>query len=161
MDKMTVGLPRGMLFNRYETLWRVFFSELGIPVVISEPTTQETVEKGTELALDEACLSLKIFLGHVRFLIGKCSMILVPRVSGYGLRREMCPRFEALYDIVRNTFRESGQSFLTYNVDVPNGNTEEKAFMGMGRAVSCPGKAVKKAYAVARKAEAKQWQDVL
>ncbi len=27
--KVVIGIPRGMLYYRYETLWKTFFTELG------------------------------------------------------------------------------------------------------------------------------------
>ena len=104
-EQITIGIPRGMLFYRYEILWRSFFRELGIEVLVSEPTRQDTAERGMAVTIDEACLALKLFFGHVDALIGKCTYILLPRGSGYGRDRELCPRFAALYDMAQNVFR--------------------------------------------------------
>lgn len=116
-NKAVVGIPRGMLYYRYETLWRVFFREIGVDFIISEPTRQDTAERGSALAVDEACLSLKLFLGHVDALVGKCEYILIPRINSYGRNQELCPRFSALYDIAVNTFRDKGQKFLPFSMD--------------------------------------------
>ena len=110
---ITIGLPRAMLYYRYRTLWRVFFQELGMETVVSAPTDREILERGTALAIDEACLSLKIYLGHVAALVGKCDYILAPRVSNFGRHRSFCTRFEALPDLVRNVFRGEKQKWLS------------------------------------------------
>ena len=86
---MTIGLPRAMLYYRCRALWHTFFEELGAEVVVSSPTDREILDQGTALAIDESCLSLKIYLGHVRALIGRCDYILVPRVSSFGRHRTM------------------------------------------------------------------------
>lgn len=149
---VTVGLPRAMLYYRYHTLWSVFFQELGIDTVSSGPTDREMLERGTALAIDEACLSLKIYLGHVAALVGRCDYILVPRVSNFGRHRNMCTRFEALPDLVRNVFRNTEQKFLSYEVDELAKKGEEAAFLEMGRALGCSFRAAKRAYKLAKKA---------
>ena len=112
-----IGLPRAMLYYRYRVLWRTFFAELDMETVVSAPTDREILEQGTALAIDEACLSLKIYLGHAAALMGKCDYILAPRVSSLGRHRSFCTRFESMPDLVRNVFRASGQKLLTYEVD--------------------------------------------
>ena len=150
---ITIGLPRALLYYRYAPLWKAFFQELGMETVASDPTDREILERGAALAIDEACLSLKIYLGHVAALVGKCDYILVPRVSNFGRHRSMCTRFEALPDLVRNVFRDTDQKFLSYNVDVLLKKEEENAFLEMGRQLGCSSRAAKKAYKTAKKAE--------
>ena len=142
-----------MLYYRYRTLWHAFFDELGIKTVVSGPTDRQILDRGTSLAIDEACLSLKIFLGHVAALEGKCDYILIPRISNFGRRRNMCTRFEALPDLAKNVFRDSGQRFLTYDIDVLQKKDEAAAFQALGQALDCPARAVRKAYKLAKKAE--------
>ena len=150
---ITIGIPRAMLYYRCRVLWKTFFESLGASVVTSPPTNREILENGTALAIDEACLSLKIYLGHVRALVGKCDYILVPRFSNFGRHRNMCTRFEALPDLTQSVFRTSGQKFLSYNVDVLEKKTEEAAFLAMGQSLGYPARTVKKAYKQAKKAE--------
>ena len=155
-----IGLPRAMLYYRYRVLWRTFFAELDMETVVSAPTAREILEQGTELAIDEACLSLKIYLGHAAALMGKCDYILAPRVSSLGRHRSFCTRFESMPDLVRNVFRASGQKLLTYEVDEGmQRKDEESAFLEMGRSLGCPAKAVKRAYRLAKKADAAAWKE--
>lgn len=151
--RAVIGIPRAMLYHRYCVLWKTFLKELGVPIMISNPTNKDILEAGTALAMDETCLSTKIFLGHVNSLIGKCDYILVPRICGFGRNRCMCTKFEALYDLTRNVFRDTKQHFLCYNVDVKNGLDEENAFREMGKLLGFDRKAVKKAYKKAKKEE--------
>lgn len=149
-----IGLPRALLYYRYRVLWRTFFQELGMETVVSAPTDRAILERGTALAIDEACLSLKIYLGHVAALVGQCDYILVPRVSNFGRHRAMCTRFESTPDLVRNVFRNSGQKFLSYEVDQEMQKAgEENAFVEMGKGLGRTAKAAKKAYKAAKKAE--------
>ena len=152
---LKIGLPRALLYARCRVLWRAFFQELGIETVTSPATDRAIQERGTALAIDEACLSLKIYLVHVAALVGKCDFILVPRVSNYGRHRSMCTRFESTPDLVRNVFRGSDQRFLSYEIDEEmGGRSEEDAFLELGQSLGRPPKAVKRAYRLAKKAEA-------
>ncbi len=151
--KIVVGLPRAMLYHRYRVLWRAFFEELGVEAAVSGPTDRELLERGGALAIDEACLSLKIYLGHVDALVGKCDYILTPRVSSFGRHRNMCTRFEALPDLTRSVFRGTGQKFLSYNVDVLEKKGEAEAFLEMGQALGFPAREAKRAYKLAKRAE--------
>lgn len=155
---LTIGLPRAMLYYRFRILWRVFFRELGAQVIVSPPTDRQILEEGTALAIDESCLSAKIYLGHVKALVGKCDYILIPWVSSFGRRRDMCTRFQSLPDLTKNVFRDSGQKFLTYQLDVPGGKDEKSAFLDMGRALGFTPHQAKRAYAKAKKEELVQYK---
>lgn len=65
----------------------------------------------------------------------------------------MCTRFESAPDLVANVFRDCGQRFLSYDVDVLLKRSEEDAFEELGRALGRPQKAVKRAFRLAKKAE--------
>ncbi len=130
---MVVGLPKAMLYYRYHILWEVFFQELGLKTITSVDTNQEILRKGIKYSIDEACLPSKIFMGHVHSLIGKCDYILVPRVVNYGCDKEVCVKFNALYDIVNNTFNDI--TILDYNLSVTEGKNERRGFIKMGKAL--------------------------
>ena len=142
-----IGLPRAMLYDRYEVLWKSFFSALGMKGIVSKPTNKAMIEAGSALAIDEACLSTKIYLGHIQSLIGKCDYILVPRISNFGLHRNMCTKFESLYDVVCNVFCDSKQKI-----------DEEKAFVDLGTALGFDKKTSQKAYKKAKKNESEDWK---
>ena len=144
---LTVGIPRGLLYHRFETLWKTYFEELGIKIVVSPPTNREILEGGAALAIDETCLSAKIYLGHVQTLIGKCDYIFIPRT-----------RFEGMYDQTRNIFRASDQRFISCNVDVRKKCTEAEAYAQLGQGLGFSAKEAKRAYEAAVKADAKEWK---
>ncbi|MCD8013108.1 MAG: acyl-CoA dehydratase activase-related protein [Lachnospiraceae bacterium] len=157
--KLIIGLPRALLYDRYRVLWKNFFTELGTDILVSPPTTLETLNRGTAIAIDEMCLSVKIYLGHVEKLVGNCDYILVPRISNFGIRRYMCTTFEGLYDICGNLFRRTGQKFISYNIDVTHGLDEESAFVSMAAELGFGKKAASKAYKKAKKAETEDWKN--
>ncbi len=153
---LTIGLPRALLYYRYQGLWRGFFEQLGAKVIVSPPTDRKIMEEGAALAVDETCLSAKIFFGHVKALMGQCDYILVPRISSSGYRQGMCPRFQALPDQTRNVFRPDRERILSYDLDVPEGREEKDEFIRMGRSLGCSHKAAKRAYRRTMRAERKR-----
>ena len=114
-EPLTIGIPRALLYPRQITMWKTFFEELGMKIVVSPPTNRRILENGTKAAIDEMCLAVKIYLGHVEELAGHCDMILVPRIVDYGIRRNMCTTFEGLPDIVSNIFRGRNLRILSYS----------------------------------------------
>lgn len=156
---MRIGLPNALLYFRCQVLWESFFADLNIETVVSGPTNKEILRLGTEASIDESCLSAKIYLGHVRSLIGKCDYILIPRISNWGRQRAMCTRFESLYDLCCNTFRNTGQKFISYNVAESKKLTEEKAFLDLGQELGFSRKEARKAYKNAKKSESADWKN--
>ena len=129
MNKIKVGIPRALLYHKYSTLYLTFFKELGLDVVVSPITNKEILEKGKKYAMDEACLSLKIYMGHVWYLTDKVDYIFVPRIVSLKKSMKLCTYFSALYDIVRNTF---DVNVLGLNIDIDKNITEEDAFIKLG-----------------------------
>ncbi len=158
---MKVGIPKAFLYYRYRTLWETFFEALDTEVIVSPDTNKEILSRGTMLAIDETCLSSKIYLGHVDYLIGKCDKIFVPRISNFGKDGILCTKFEALYDIVRNTFRAQSPKLLDMNIDVRRSKGELKAFMHLGRKLDKGRAASFRAYTLAKLAERQTEADEL
>ena len=64
-----VGIPRSLLYHRYHTLWREFLAGIGCEPVVSPSTDACILEVGCELAPDEACLPVKLQVGHIARLL--------------------------------------------------------------------------------------------
>ncbi len=127
----TIGLPRALLYYRYQDLWKTFFEELGCRTVVSDKSNQELLEMGMNYSIDEACLSLKLYLGHVASLKDQCDYVLIPRLLCLKKHEKLCTNFNALYDLVHNIFPHL--SILHYNIDISKKETECFAFLKMGR----------------------------
>ncbi len=131
LNQYTIGLPRALLYYRYHDLWTTFFKTLGCKVIISDKSNQKILDDGIKHSVDEACLSLKLYLGHIENLKDRCDYILVPRIICLKKHQKLCTNFSALYDIVHNIFPKL--NILNYNIDVNNKETELYAFIKMGR----------------------------
>ncbi len=118
-----------MLYYYDKDLWIEFFKNLGIDVIISPNTNKKIVDSGTKLAPSEACLSLKIYLGHIIELKDKCDYILIPRLYSLKKNEQVCTNFNALYDLVNNLF---DVNILNYNVDISTKNYQLLGLLSIG-----------------------------
>ena len=150
---MKIGIPRAFLYYTYRHLWETFFTELGCEIVLSPETNKQILKDGISYAIDESCLSSKIYLGHVYSLIGKCDYILIPRIASFGDKEIVCSKFQAIYDVVNNTFKDRKLKILDYNIDVKNKKTEFKAFFKIGKELKKKKIEILRAYFMAKQAE--------
>lgn len=130
MKKKTIGIPRAFLYYRYKILWKNYLNYLGYKIIISNVTTKEIIDIGKKYSIDESCLSSKIYLGHVYSLKDKCDYILIPRISNYGKGENVCVKFNANYDIVKNLFPDT--KILDYNIESTKHSTEFIALTKLG-----------------------------
>ena len=127
---MKIGIPRSLFYYYYDSLWRYFFEELDIELVISPKTNKEIIDLGRSLATDEMCLSLKNYIGHVAYLKDKCDYILIPRIDNYGTYNQTCTNFLAIYDYLNNII---DQKIINYNININNGESDKKGLIDVAR----------------------------
>lgn len=135
---MKIGIPKAFFYFRYGAMWESFFDALGVETIVSPDTNREIIERGSNLAVDESCLSGKIYLGHVAWLMDKCDYVLVPRIGHQGRAGTVCTRFNAVYDLIKNTFRDTSLKLLHYNIDTKDKQLEPLVFVKLGRALGKP-----------------------
>ena len=70
-DKKTVGIPRALFTYGMFPMFHTFFRELGFNVLLSPPTSDETLRLGREYSLEETCYPVKLINGHVAQLMRK------------------------------------------------------------------------------------------
>lgn len=98
-----VGIPKGLLYYNFYPMWKTFFEELGAEVITSSDTCKKIIDNGIKICVDETCLPVKTFVGHVINLKEKgVDYIFVPRVISVERRRYLCSKFLGLPDLVRN-----------------------------------------------------------
>ena len=147
MNKLKIGIPKALLFYKYGDLWTTFFEELDCDIVISPNTNREILDFGNKFSVDEACLSMKIYMGHIYYLLDKCDYILVPRIICLKKNEKLCTNFSALYDLVRNTF---DKKIIHYNIDIGKHEDEFYAFTTMGLELGFTYRQTVKAYKIAK-----------
>lgn len=122
-----IGIPRAMFYYKFYPAWKTFFEELGAEVIISDPTSKKTLDEGNMFCVDEACLAVKLFMGHVNNLKEKADYIFIPRFTSISKKEYICPKFGGIPDMVRhsipnlpkiidteiNLYKYSGNSLIT------------------------------------------------
>jgi len=100
---MKVGIPKSLLYYKYYLFIETFFRELGAEIVLSKDTNKEILNNGVSFCVDEACLPIKIFHGHVLDIKDKCDLIFIPRIMQLEKDEFICPKFCGLPEMVVNS----------------------------------------------------------
>ena len=115
-----IGIPRALLYYQYYPMWKTFFEELGAEVVVSPPTTQVMLTSGSSRVVADTCLPVKVFLGHILALVGKCDYIFVPAIRSVESKVYNCSKFLGLPDLTRAVIPES-PPIVDIDIDINKG----------------------------------------
>jgi predicted nucleotide-binding protein (sugar kinase/HSP70/actin superfamily) len=100
-----VGVPRSLAFDELRAFFDRVLELHGVGTVASPPSTARTLAAGLETCIDEVCLPLKVFFGHVAALVDAgFDTILVPRICSVAKGRNLCPKFHVLPDLAERAF---------------------------------------------------------
>lgn len=98
---MRIGIPLSLSTYTYYVLWKTFLEFLGQEVITSVPTNKSILNMGVKACVDDACLPVKIFHGHMLFLDGKADKILIPQIMSVQKKEYSCPLICGLPEMVR------------------------------------------------------------
>jgi len=99
-----VGIPKAFLYHKYFPMWDTFFRKLGVEVIVSPESNKVLVKQGIMNTIDEACLPLKTYMGHIIELANmNVDYIFIPRFISVEKHRYFCPKFLGLPDLIKNT----------------------------------------------------------
>lgn len=98
---MKIGLPKGLLYSNYAMFMLKYLNELEIEIVLSPDTNKKILNLGTKYCIDEACLPMKVFHGHVASLRDKCDLIVIPRIMKTETGDSICPKFCGLPETIK------------------------------------------------------------
>ncbi len=101
-----VGIPRALMYYEYFPMWKTFFEELDVKVVLSDKTTKQLLNDGVSHCVDEACLPVKLFHGHVMNLIGQVDYIFIPRLKSIAKAQYICPKFIGLPEMIKYSIKD-------------------------------------------------------
>ncbi len=122
----TIGIPKGMLFYDYHILWERFFQTLGFEVKVSSDTNKKIISEGIMSAVDEACLPVKVYYGHVLDLASQVDYLFIPRIVSMVRKEYMCPKILGLPDMIRSFLAHSPPIIdCTINYRVKNNQIEK------------------------------------
>ncbi len=97
---MLIGFPRGLFFYDHFPFWNKFIKSLGHEIIISRTTDSTLMNRGINFAVDDICLPVKVYFGHLLDLIDRnVDKVLLPRMISSEDGGYYCPKLFALADI--------------------------------------------------------------
>ena len=79
--KKTVGVPFALMIHKFFPMANAFFTSLGFNVVLTDPTSEETIRLAQKTAQGETCYPVKLIYGHMQQLIDqKVDYIFLPTI---------------------------------------------------------------------------------
>lgn len=79
--KKTVGVPFALMIHKFFPMANAFFTSLGFNVVLTDPTSEETIRLAQQTAQGETCYPVKLIYGHIQRLIDqKVDYIFLPSI---------------------------------------------------------------------------------
>jgi len=98
-----IGVPRSILHYEFGGIIARFLGGLGVDVELSPPTRREIFAAGKRAVIDELCFPIKIFVGHVAYLVAQqVDRVVIPVIVGHENDRMFpCHPRSRLADIVR------------------------------------------------------------
>ena len=113
---MKIGIPTALLYYWFGNVWEDFWRDSGQEVITSPITDHRMVQAGSAVAVDELCLPIKIFLGHVQFLLPRVDLVMIPHLIKIEPEAYICPKFMGLPDLVSQAIPESRDRLLSVKV---------------------------------------------
>jgi predicted nucleotide-binding protein (sugar kinase/HSP70/actin superfamily) len=115
-----VGIPKALLYYKYSPLWVNFFQNLGVEVVISPQTNKKILNDSIESGVDDACLPVKLYHGHVLSIKDKVDYLFIPRIMRVNKGRHICPKFGGLPEMIKFSLPDL-PPIIDIEIDLPKG----------------------------------------
>lgn len=100
---MRIGIPKGLLYSKYHPFFENFFFGLGGDIINSENTNKRILNLGVKHCVDEACLPVKIYHGHVASIKDQCDFLVIPRIMQIHNYEYICPKFCGLPEMIMHS----------------------------------------------------------
>lgn len=145
---MLIGLPKGLMYWKYGVIVETFLDELKVDYIVSPDTNRNILDRGVNTCVDDACLPVKVFHGHVDWLKERCDVIITPRIMKVTEREFICPKFCGIVEMLKNSIEG-----LPQLVEEPLSMISEsdifRWFHRIGKLAGCNKNSIERAYAKA------------
>jgi predicted nucleotide-binding protein (sugar kinase/HSP70/actin superfamily) len=124
-----VGIPRALSYYRYFPLWKTLLEQMGAQVVLSRQTGSKLLEDGVRHCVDDICVPVKLYYGHVLDLQDRADRIFVSRVVSVEKSDSdtyTCPKLIGLPDMIKRSL-EDLPPLLEFVIDVQNTSLKASA----------------------------------
>jgi len=143
---LTVGIPRALSYYRYFPFFKTLLEGLGTEVVLSRPTGKRLLEDGVRHCVDDICVPVKLFYGHVLELKDRVDRLFISRlvsVEKSDSDTYTCPKLIGLPDMIRSSV-EGLPPIIEFVIDVQNRSLRSSA-RRLGEALGAPSALTRKA----------------
>lgn len=105
-ERPTVGIPLALHSLEWGVFWAHLLSDLGFEAVFSPRTNSRIVLSGVESMTAETCFPVKVFHGHVRYLMDEAQFLFLPTVINMPTPKQQetgffCPLVQSSQYMVR------------------------------------------------------------
>ncbi len=142
---MIVGLPKGLYYYKHHKFIEKFLDCLHISYISSPHTNKNILNEGIATCVDEACLPIKVFHGHVSYLKDKCDLIITPRIIKEEDGRYICPKFCGIPEMIQNSI-SSLPVITTLPIELNNRKSVFKWCKRLGKLLGKDKKNIERAY---------------
>jgi len=102
-----IGIPRSLCYDELRPYFDSLLTSHGFAPAVSSKSSARILQLGLGRCIDEVCLPLKVFFGHVESLLEQgVDTVLVPRLISLARGRNLCPKFAVLPDLISASFPE-------------------------------------------------------
>jgi predicted CoA-substrate-specific enzyme activase len=147
-----IGIPRCLVTYELFPFFYEFLKQLGFAPVLSEETTRKVIECGSELALADTCLPVKVALGQIQSLLDKgIDWLFIPSVitmqpqDDIFPRSYVCPYVQSLPYLTRTVFGDEVVVHAPYLHFDRGEKGIEKSLVEFGKTVGKTKREVRKA----------------
>ena len=143
---LTVGIPRALSYYRYFPFFKTLLEGLGTDVVLSRPTGKRLLEDGVRHCVDDICVPVKLFYGHVLALKDRVDRLFISRlvsVEKSDSDTYTCPKLIGLPDMIRSSV-EGLPPIIEFVIDIQNRSLRSSA-RRLGETLGAPSALTRKA----------------
>ncbi|MHA1674381.1 MAG: acyl-CoA dehydratase activase-related protein [Promethearchaeota archaeon] len=112
--KIRVGIPRALIYYKFQALWETFFKSLGAQVIVSSPTSKPIKNLGVRHAPDEDCYNSKLYYGHLMSIKDKVDCFFIPRLGSDHPVHVGCPKFISLAEVIHSMYPDLPPIIMPY-----------------------------------------------
>ncbi|MFA5424610.1 MAG: acyl-CoA dehydratase activase-related protein, partial [Phycisphaerae bacterium] len=161
--KITIAIPRALIFHQQLPLFSRFFDALGFEVVLSNPTDKKIIRQGVEEVTAQTCFPIKVAYGHVAELVNsQPDYIFIPSVVSTkaeypnNKHNHFCPYVQTFAYQVRTGFADKLGKTKILTLPMRFGEGEKliiKSFIALGKSLGVSASRSRSAYAEALAAQ--------
>ncbi len=147
-----IGIPFAIQFLEWGFFWSIFFRELGFNVYLTPKTQNKIATLGVESVVTDMCFPIKVFHGHVKYLIDRCDFYFLPNVidmPAYSDNEKsmFCPMVAASAYIVKRAISIDDKRILQPHVYLRDGpeHLTKDLYEAMGNKFNVTIKEIKRA----------------